>query len=106
MSQSTQSGKAATSTGTCSVYFRTGVTVVTATGSLWRHSPHGNPCTGSGGLPQVGSVQTRVSAATPNPLAAQYVDLSDGSSLTQPVLNFNHPPPSPYILKRIPKKCL
>src|SRR6476469_2964496 len=104
-SQSTQSGKAATSTGTCSVCFRTGVTVVSATGSLWRHDPHGNPCTGSGGLPQVGSVQTRVSAATPSPLAVQDVDLSDGSSLPQPVLNlnFNNPPPSPYILNRIPK---
>ena len=97
----------ASSVGTCAVCLRTGLSIVSATGLLWRHGPRDNPCAGTGSLPVIGSVQARAASSAPTastPLVTDdtFVDIFD-TSVAGPSITFCHPEISTPILKRIPK---
>ena len=109
-----QSKQTTTSTGTCSVCLRPGITMIKSSGLLRVHWVNGDRCAGHHQPPQPGSVLER---APPNTTSGQdgtrssseatcTTDTQNSSQITPPTAtaqSIDHPPRAPPILKRIPR---
>ena len=105
-----QSKQTTTSTGTCSVCLRPGITMIKSSGLLRVHWVNGDRCAGHHQPPQPGSVLAR---APPNTTSGQdatcsshdaTTDTQNSSQITSPTATaqpIDHPPRAPPILKRI-----
>jgi len=96
------------STGECQVCHRQGITIIRATGLLWRHGPRANQCDGSNELPVQGSMRTVPSfsdqASSSAPTADDSLtDLLTSVRVHRSALPIQHPPLGVSVLKRLPK---
>ena len=106
---STQPSAQSTSlTGECASCHRQRISIVKATGLLWRHGPRDHPCEGSGKLPVQHSITatTRSSQSTHQPPPAlddTSADLFASFSQPSEAVSLEHPSAGRPILKHVPK---